>query len=440
MPAARIAHPVTIQDKEKPNVSYWDSFKLYWSFKPLSYYENQILSLLPFYPDPSDKKRAEIINTVIDDKNNYIHEFLVENVEKSDGDLPLDIVLVHGYGAALGFFSANFDGLTKFPGTRLHAIDLPGFGLSSRPPFPNLKGDTVDDVIKSEEFFIDAMEKWRIAKGLDQFVLIGHSLGGYLSCCYYMKYGTGIVSKLVLVSPVGIERSDLSFYVTKEHSLPIDKETELASREGVDLTNEFTDHQAGRTHAEELDHTNDVVSITSDSSDTDTSSLMTQVRRAPQVGKLFTRLWERNYSPFQILRLFGPFAGKLVSGWTFNRFSHLQDPNILFKINEYAAKTMLARGSGEFALTRILAPGAVAKLPLSERLPGKIKIKSLWLYGDVDWMSKEGGYEIVKEINEKNKDDENAKAKFRIVKDAGHHLYMDNASDFEYQVLKFIKD
>ncbi|KAG7819139.1 hypothetical protein KL919_002842 [Ogataea angusta] len=438
MSATKTAHPVTLQEKEKPHVSYWDSLKLYWSFKPLSHYEDQILSFLPFYPNPTDKKRAEVINTLIDDKNNYIHEFLVENIEKTDGVEQLDIVLVHGYGAALGFFYANFDGLTKLPGTRLHAIDLPGFGLSSRPPFPNLKGDTADDVTKSEDFFIDAMEKWRIAKGLDRFILIGHSLGGYLSCCYYMKYGAGVVNKIVLVSPVGIERSDLSFYVTKEHALSIDKETELARREGIDLTNEFTDHQADHTQVEEVDDTNDVVSITSDSGETDTSSLMTQVRRAPQVGKLFTRLWERNYSPFQILRLFGPFAGRLVSGWTFNRFSHLQDPKTLLKINEYTAKTMLARGSGEFALTRLLAPGAVAKLPISERLPDKIKIKSLWLYGDVDWMSKEGGYEIVKEINEKNKDNENARAKFRIVKNAGHHVYLDNAPDFEYQVLKFI--
>ncbi|KAG7699390.1 hypothetical protein KL951_001107 [Ogataea haglerorum] len=439
MNAARVTQPIANQEKGRPHVSSWDSFKLYWSFKPLSYYENQILSFLPFYPNPTDKKRAEIINTVIDDKNNYIHELLVENTEKIDGNEPLDIVLVHGYGAALGFFYANFDGLTKLPGTRLHAIDLPGFGLSSRPPFPDLKGDTADDVMKSEDFFIDAIEKWRIAKGLGQFILIGHSLGGYLSCCYYMKYGKGIVTKMVLVSPVGIERSELSFYVTKEHALTIDKETELARREGIDLTNEFTDHQVDPTQEEELDDTNDVVSITSNSGDTDTSSLMTQVRRAPQIGKLFTRLWERNYSPFQILRLLGPFAGKLVSGWTFNRFSHLQDPETLFKINAYTTKTMLASGSGEFALTRLLAPGAVAKLPISERLPDKIKIRSLWLYGDVDWMSKEGGYEIVKEINEKNKDEQNAKAKFRIVKNAGHHVYLDNAADFEYQVLKFIK-
>ncbi|KAH3668518.1 hypothetical protein OGAPHI_002272 [Ogataea philodendri] len=419
-------------------ITYMGALKLYFSFKPLTHFEDQILSYLPFYPNPTETKRSQIINTPIDKDGNYIHEFFIENTQKPADNRQLDVVLVHGYGAALGFFYKNFDALTNVPGIRLHALDLLGFGLSSRPKFPNLKGDTVEDVLASEDFFIDSLESWRKAKGIDHFVLMGHSLGGYLSAAYYMKYGDGIVDKLVMISPVGIERTDLSFYATHERRPSIEIEAKLASTQGIDLTNEFTDHQQKQGTTPTSDTAPDNVSVSSDATDSDPTEFLNQVRKAPRIGSLLTRLWESNCSPFQIARLVGPISSKLISRWTYNRFGKLEDIEELRIINEYTTKILLAKGSGEFALTRILAPGAVAKLPMIERLPKRIKVKSLWLYGEVDWMSKEGGYQIVKNINEINKDNSDARAKFRILKNAGHHVYLDNASDFEYQVLKFI--
>ncbi|GMG38564.1 unnamed protein product [Ambrosiozyma monospora] len=104
---------------------------------------------------------------------------------------------------------------------------------------------------------------------------------------------------------------------------------------------------------------------------------------------------------------------------------------------EYTSRIFLDKGSGEFGLTRLLAPGALAKMPLIKRIPEEIKIPSLWMYGDVDWMNKSAGYEICKEINKIG--DLSNKAKFRIVPNAGHHVYIDNSVEFERQVLKFIK-
>jgi cardiolipin-specific phospholipase len=46
------------------------------------------------------------------------------------------------------------------------------------------------------------MEAFRVARQLDEFYLVGHSLGGYLSSLYAIRFPKH-VTKLLLVSPVG---------------------------------------------------------------------------------------------------------------------------------------------------------------------------------------------------------------------------------------------
>lgn len=54
-----------------------------------------------------------------------------------------------------------------------------------------------------EDQFVDSLEKWRETMKLEKIVLVGHSLGGFLSACYALKYPER-VEKLILVSPVGL--------------------------------------------------------------------------------------------------------------------------------------------------------------------------------------------------------------------------------------------
>ena len=63
---------------------------------------------------------------------------------------------------------------------------------------------------------------------------MGHSFGGYLSCAYALKYNKKIIErgislnlieKLILISPVGVERS--------QYSLLKRKQTPLHSRTGI---------------------------------------------------------------------------------------------------------------------------------------------------------------------------------------------------------------
>ena len=105
----------------------------------------------------------------------------------------LPLVMVHGFGAGFLQFHKNLDYLHSR--RRLLALDLPGFGRSTRVPF-------TPDAQSAEEEFVDSIERWRQGAGVERFILLGHSLGGFLACAYTMKYPSR-VRHLILVDPWG---------------------------------------------------------------------------------------------------------------------------------------------------------------------------------------------------------------------------------------------
>ncbi|XP_019639247.1 PREDICTED: protein ABHD4-like [Branchiostoma belcheri] len=107
--------------------------------------------------------------------------------------------MVHGYGAAAGFFFLNFDSLAEH--REVYAFDILGFGRSSRYEF-----STKADV--TEEEFVSSIEEWRSSVGLEKFVLMGTSFGGFLAASYAIKH-PGRVTHLVLADPWGFpERTE----------------------------------------------------------------------------------------------------------------------------------------------------------------------------------------------------------------------------------------
>lgn len=418
---------------EDVTYSYKDSFKDWLRLCRTSdqQIELKVLSILPFFPDSDGKRTAKIINTNIDDKN-YIHEFFIEN----KGETPLkdgvkDIVLIHGYAANLGLFFSNFDALSSIPGVRVHAIDLLGFGFSSRPNFPAFDLNTIDGVIKTEDWFIDSIEAWRKKRNIENFVLIGHSFGGYLSACYAMKYnkvidGKNLINKMVLVSPVGVERNKYSLLSNIPNPFFDDKEIEQQNKlsKAPTVEDELLKDQQTLERNPKYKHI-----------DFDESDEMVSRRL-----KLIKFMWERNVSPFSIIRALGPLRSKAVSVWTTRRFAsiYLADREYYQNMHDYMYKTFSAKGSGEYSITRVLAMRALPRLPLSDRVPDfmtKYKIPTLWMYGDVDWMNSDAGEEIVKEINSVTKSNI---AKFAIIPNAGHHLYLDNSLAFHSTIFKFL--
>jgi len=116
--------------------------------------------------------------------------------DRSDNEDDLEtLVLIHGYGGSGLIFYRILEDLNKR--FKVYLIDLLGMGRSARPEFE------VETFEQCENFFVNSIEIWRQKMGLTNFVLCGHSFGGYISALYGMQFYKHI-KKLLLLSPHGV--------------------------------------------------------------------------------------------------------------------------------------------------------------------------------------------------------------------------------------------
>lgn len=410
-----------------------------------------------------------------------INEFSVERVGE---DVENNLVMLHGYGAGLGFFYRNFEAISRAVGWKVYALDLLGMGRSSRPTFRIHAKDKEGKITEAENWFIDALEEWRIKRGLDRFTLLGHSLGGYLAIAYALKY-PGHLNKLILASPVGIPEDP---YAVNE---------ELPEPQDSTMANEFT-QDAADTRA-------GVKPTTADN-----NNFMNQRKKGEEADKnqpprrrlpgWLSYLWEANMvSPFSLVRWSGPLGPRLVSGWTSRRFSHLPEEEAA-ALHDYSYSLFRQRGSSEYALAYLLAPGAFARNPMIRRIQGvgrqwieahdapvvdgdapskkchKSRSKSpapstasaspsvssgpiqrengypiIFMYGENDWMDVAGGFAAEEKIKqekarilanaapEERKKDQ-GDVKVIIINKAGHHVYLDGWDQFNKVMLEEMEE
>jgi len=105
------------------------------------------------------------------------------------------LVLVHGFGSGVALWALNLDALaTKRP---VYAFDILGFGRSSRPSFSS-------DPMEAETQFVESIEEWRKEVGLEDFILLGHSMGGFLAAAYTLRHPQH-VKHLILADPWGFQ-------------------------------------------------------------------------------------------------------------------------------------------------------------------------------------------------------------------------------------------
>jgi len=124
------------------------------------------------------------------------------------------VVLLHGYGAGAALFYRNLASLSlRGP---VHAADWLGAGLSGRPawrtrwrgwadPSVDPRGDgDAPSRGEAEAFFLDALGAWqeemtRRDPRMERVVLVGHSLGAYLSTLYALRHPERVEKR----APVG---------------------------------------------------------------------------------------------------------------------------------------------------------------------------------------------------------------------------------------------
>ncbi|PIL36842.1 hypothetical protein GSI_00532 [Ganoderma sinense ZZ0214-1] len=367
--------------------------------------EERLLRKLPYFrpagsppptPDFAHDVVAESSKVELDDPKHYLNTFAI-NPTQPNSDAPPPAVVLHGYGAGLGFFFNNFPALGRWAGKRgtsVYAVDWLGMGRSARVPFQvKAKREDIDGRVReAESFFIDSLEQWRQKMGLETMTLIGHSLGGYLSVAYALRYPTR-VNKLILLSPAGV---------------PHDPNSTVPSRE-------LTDAQTtGTTSADqaELANAREVESLRSSQEEAQ--------RRESRTRKLFTYLWEQGWSPFQVVRSTVFWGPMLIGKYSSRRFIGLGDEDTR-AMHDYIMNITLAKGSGEYCISHLLAPGAHARRPLVDRVAG-LKIPVTFVYGDHDWMDPEGGKESVERLRQAG----NGFGRMYMIPHAGHHVYLDN--------------
>lgn len=359
----------------------------------------------------------------------------------------------------MGFFYKNFEGISRVKGWKVYALDLLGMGRSSRPPFRVHAKDRQGSITEAEDWFIDALEEWRVQKNIDRFTLLGHSLGGYMAVAYALKY-PGHLNKLVLASPVGIPED------------PYAVNAEMPDPKDSTLANEFTQSQN-----DVIDRSNPNIRETAKHGDNNNflnARSRAQKGAAPDqenapsaprkpLPKWLTYLWDANISPFSVVRWAGPLGPRFVSGWTSRRFSHLP-PDEAQALHNYAYSLFRLRGSGEYALAYVLAPGAFARSPLIRRIHGvgrqliardgssissvdsagrrrEQPFPIVLMYGENDWMDIAGGYAAEQKIKEERekalkaasteeRKNDHGSAKVMVIKKAGHHVYLDGWEEF----------
>lgn len=391
-------------------------------------------------------------------KDRAINEF---SVEREEEEVEENLVMLHGYGAGLGFFYKNFEGLSRVKGWKIYALDMLGMGRSSRPPFKIHAKDRQGKITEAENWFIDALEEWRVIRKIDKFTLLGHSMGGYMAVAYALKY-PGHLNKLILASPVGIPED------------PYAVNSDLPEPVNSALENEFTQDQeediVNPDNSKVQGDNNNFLNARSKAADGQNA---TAAPRRP-LPKWITHLWDANISPFSIVRWSGPLGPRFVSGWTSRRFSHLP-PEEAQTLHMYAYSLFKQRGSGEYALAYILAPGAFARSPLIRRIAGvgrqplptpasspadgqptkqplkEAGIPIVMMYGENDWMDIAGGYaaeqkikeekaRLLKGLSEEEKKKDKGEARVLIIKKAGHHVYLDGYEEFNEVMRKEMED
>jgi cardiolipin-specific phospholipase len=314
---------------------------------------------------PKEEEEEEELN---------IHGVHLSSKEHHPHSTATPLVLQHGYMNGGLYFFRNLVGLSHYF-QNVYAIDMLGWGLSSRPEF-NLKDDSVET---AENFFVESLESWRKKNKIDKMILAGHSMGGYLSVAYSEKYPER-VERLILLSPVGV---------------PLQSDQMQAIRKNATFTRRL-------------------------------------------FLSFYTSMFENGATPCSVLRTLPQSKSRqYIESYVKNRLPAVTDPEEQDAISEYLYYNAVLPGSGEYCVNRILTSNVIiAKKPLVNRIP-LLKIPHVsFLYGSSDWMDYSGGLDTQAACEAQHQSGFTApNVEVYAVRDAGHLLMLDNWVEFNAGVV-----
>lgn len=112
----------------------------------------------------------------------------IAHTDMGDGD---PVVFIHGLGSYIPAWNKNLNSLAaRF---RCIAVDLPGYGKSSKP----LHSGTMD-------YYALVVIKLMNKLGIEKFSVCGHSMGGVVALKLAIEHGSRL-NKMILVAPGGAE-------------------------------------------------------------------------------------------------------------------------------------------------------------------------------------------------------------------------------------------
>ena len=272
----------------------------------------------------------------------------------------LPLVLIHGFGCGSGIWSPNFDSLAA--DRKVYAFDVLGFGRSSRPPRVAEKTEIVEDE------WVESIERWRRAIGLNQqFILLGHSFGGYLSLAYALRYPR-FISHIILADPWGMPSY----------------------------------HAAGSQANAQVD--------------------------IPSWVRIVAKFLFQTFSPLAVLRAAGPWGPGLIHkiradiGKKFEPLTGETDSGLVLDYVYHC--NAQSPPSGELAFKALAGPREWARNPMIDRILGlDSHIDLTFIYGSRSWIDRQPGTTVKHLLKDRS-------VQVHVIQGAGHHVYVDKLDIF----------
>jgi cardiolipin-specific phospholipase len=278
------------------------------------------------------------------------------------------LVMLHGYMNAGAYFYRNFGGLSQYFQS-IYALDMLGWGLSSRPSFAQIVDRT--SAKTAEDFFVESLEAWRAENKIDRMVLAGHSMGGYMSVAYCERYPER-VERLLLLSPVGV---------------PDEKDPSVQER-----IEYYQSSWRSRTFL----------------------GVFRTIFEMTTVGTILRTVPEKQ-------------SYEMAHSYVQRRLPEISDPVESSTVADYLYYNSILPGSGEFFIHNVLTSRVLAKKPLISRIPN-LKVKNVtFMYGTTDWMDLSGGLNTQRLCETLRADGlEAPEVDVHLIPSAGHLLMLQN--------------